>query len=74
MAVTSVRVDSTLQMVLETGLDQDGNGIYKVKSFHNVKTDATDDQLFTVANALKPLQSYALQRIERRDSSNLLNA
>ncbi|MCD5324368.1 MULTISPECIES: DUF1659 domain-containing protein [Pontibacillus] len=73
MAITN-KMKSQLQIVLEDGLDEEGNMTFKNKNFNNVKTDATADQLFAVASALVPLQQRSLAGIERNDSSLIIGA
>ncbi|WP_345240715.1 DUF1659 domain-containing protein [Pontibacillus salipaludis] len=73
MAITNT-FRSQLQIVLEDGLDEKGNMTFKNKNFNNVKTEATADQLFAVANVLHPLQQRKLSGIERNDSSLILGA
>ncbi|MFC0522208.1 DUF1659 domain-containing protein [Pontibacillus salicampi] len=70
---TSTVMNSQLQLVLENGTDEKGNPILKNKNFNNVKTDATPDQLWAVANALVALQQHPLYAVERNDSKELQN-
>ncbi|MGY0694775.1 DUF1659 domain-containing protein [Virgibacillus sp. FSP13] len=66
---------STLRLVLDDGADVlTGKPIYKTKSFNNVKTSATADQLFTIAQAFAGLQERPLYNIERRDNSEIRQA
>ncbi|GGB32367.1 DUF1659 domain-containing protein [Virgibacillus dakarensis] len=66
---------STLQLVLDDGVDElTGKPIYKTKSFNNVKTEATADQLYTIAQAFAGLQERPLYDIERKDSSEIRQA
>ncbi|WP_106494690.1 DUF1659 domain-containing protein [Lentibacillus sp. Marseille-P4043] len=66
---------STLRLVLDDGADVlTGKPIYKTKSFNNVKTSATADQLFAIAEAVAGLQERPLYNIERRDSSEIRQA
>ncbi|WP_099157717.1 DUF1659 domain-containing protein [Virgibacillus ndiopensis] len=68
MAVAE-KYKSTLQLVLDEGIDpESGKQIFKLKSFNNVKTDATADQLYTIAQAVAGLQERPLYSIERDDS------
>ncbi|KGX86903.1 DUF1659 domain-containing protein [Pontibacillus litoralis] len=67
MATSSIK-HSQLQLVLENGIDSKGNPVFKNKNFNNVKTDATADQLFTVANALGSLQQHSIMEIERNNA------
>jgi len=41
-----------LRMVFETGVDEEGNPILRAKTFSNVKSGATTDQLFQAAQAI----------------------
>lgn len=69
MAV-STKVDSRLQLVFENGLDlATGNMTYKNKTFNNVKTTATADQLLAITQAIIPLQTLTLYSIRHNDSS-----
>ncbi|WP_163970327.1 DUF1659 domain-containing protein [Oceanobacillus halotolerans] len=64
--------DSALRIVLYDGEDiMTGDPIYKYKTFNNVKTEATPDQLLAIANAFVGLQERSLTKIERKDSSDI---
>ncbi|WP_226578193.1 DUF1659 domain-containing protein [Halobacillus litoralis] len=69
MAINSQLVDTRLQLVLSEGQDAEGNILYKRKTFNNVKTNATDEQLHSVAQALAVLQQHMLMDIARDDRS-----
>ncbi|CDQ19948.1 Protein of unknown function [Halobacillus karajensis] len=71
MAVQTLKVDTRLQFVLSTGQDEEGNMVTKRKTFNNIKTDATNEQLHEVAVALSPLQQHILVDIARDDRSIL---
>ncbi|WP_188454880.1 DUF1659 domain-containing protein [Virgibacillus oceani] len=71
MAVAET-IKSTLQLILDEGIDpESGKQIFKLKSFNNVKTEATADQLYAIAQAVAPLQERPLYSIEREDSSEI---
>jgi hypothetical protein len=70
MATSSIQ-DSQLRLVLETGVDAEGKPIFKNKSFNNVKTSATADQLYATANALIGLQQHPIFNIEQNNSYTL---
>ena len=74
MAVNAEMIDSQLQLIFEDGIDLKGNAVYRTKSFNNVKTTATSEQLHTVANALEPLQQLVLSTIERNDEFMIYEA
>jgi hypothetical protein len=65
--------DSQLRLVFETGVDAEGNFTYKSKNFNNIKTSATTDGLYSVAQSFASLQQYPLSAIERNDK-HLLGA
>ena len=67
------KVRTQLQLVFENGVNQDGKMMFKRKSFNNVKTDATADQLMAVSDAIIPLQEKTLHAVERNDSSVVLS-
>ncbi|WP_087974770.1 DUF1659 domain-containing protein [Oceanobacillus rekensis] len=74
MAVADI-TKSTLQLVLQDGIDSEsGSPIFKSKSFNNVKTDATADQLYAVATALVELQERPLYNINRKDTADIREA
>ena len=65
-------ISSQLRLTLDNGNDtKTGKMIFKTKSFNNVKTDATADQLFAVAYALADLQTLPLYSVERNDNSEI---
>ncbi|HAM80046.1 DUF1659 domain-containing protein [Ornithinibacillus bavariensis] len=74
MAVADL-MNTQLRLVLYDGNDpSSGEPIYKVKSFNGVKTSATADQLYAIANAFAGLQQRPLNIIERKDSSDIRQA
>lgn len=71
MAVADL-MSTQLRLVFEDGEDMiTGETLYKSKSFNNVKTSATADQLYAVATALAGLQQRPLYLIQRKDSSDI---
>lgn len=60
--------DSQLRLKFDAGLDGEGKTIYKNKNYNNVKTSATADQLYDVANAIADLTSRPLVDINRNDT------
>jgi len=63
---------SQLRLIFVTGVDNmTGKEIYKSKSFNNVKTSASTEQLYTIAQSLASLQTHPLFTIERHDSSEI---
>ncbi|KZE64033.1 hypothetical protein AWM68_13065 [Fictibacillus phosphorivorans] len=65
---TAALIGSSMRLELDGGLDADFKPVVKYKSFANVKTSATPNQLYTVGNALAGLQAYPLVMINRNDT------
>jgi hypothetical protein len=65
---TAALIDSGMRLELDGGLDADNKQVVKYKNFAHVKTTATPDQLYAVAEALAGLQQYPLVLIRRNDS------
>ncbi|WP_066074157.1 DUF1659 domain-containing protein [Neobacillus soli] len=61
-----------LRMVFEAGMDDEGNPLYKAKTFSNVKKEATVDQLFQASLAISVLCKDTLNKVERNDSTEIL--
>jgi hypothetical protein len=61
-----------LRLVFDAGADDEGNPIYRAKTFSNVKKEATVDQLFQAAQAISVLCMETLNKVERNDSSEII--
>jgi hypothetical protein len=68
---TAVMNDTRLSVTFDAGVDLDGKPVSKRKSFNNVKSSATHDQLYNMVQALAPLQQYPVSQIERTNSFDL---
>lgn len=55
MAITVIPMSSAIKLKLSLGLDEHGNEIFRTKSFGNVKTDATNEDVFAVAKSIETL-------------------
>ncbi|MFV8829785.1 DUF1659 domain-containing protein [Alkalihalobacterium sp. APHAB7] len=60
--------NSRLVIVFESGYNQIGEPILKTKSFNNIKTAATNEQLKAVADALIPLQGWTPYKVDRANT------
>lgn len=61
-------IQSRLQLYFEQGIDENtGAVITKTKSFNNVKTSSTPEQLLEIATALAELQQHPLYEVRRND-------
>jgi len=67
-----ILINSTLQLVFNAGVDPEtGDAVKKYKSFSNVKSNATADQLYAIARAFEGLQELTLYNILRKDTSDI---
>ncbi|WP_066633286.1 DUF1659 domain-containing protein [Desulfolucanica intricata] len=71
MAVENVPVGTTLRLQFQTGVDVNGNPVFRNKSLSNVKTDALDQNIFDVAQTLANLQEHILAGLLRIDTARL---
>ncbi|WIV12061.1 DUF1659 domain-containing protein [Proteiniborus sp. MB09-C3] len=71
MAVNAVIKETKLKLQLDGGLNEKGNPVVKSKTFSKVKTDAVNDNLFSVAESLAGLQEMPLIGIKRVDEIDL---
>ena len=73
MPVNKVPSASTLKMQFQTGVDGSGDPVYRRKSLNNVKSNAADQDVYDVAQAISGLQEYTLIAVLRDDNSELVN-
>lgn len=71
MAVNAVVRESKLKLEFDGGLNEKGNPIVKSKTYSKIKTDAANDNLFSVATSLVGLQEMPLIGIKRVDEVEL---
>ncbi|MCU9611954.1 DUF1659 domain-containing protein [Caldibacillus lycopersici] len=64
-------VDSTVRLVYDAGLDENGDVVLKAKSYNNINLNATADQIFAAAQAIASLTSLPLLAIERSDKTEI---
>lgn len=72
MAIIANQSDSKLKLVLDAGLDENNKEITKNKTFANIKTTATNENVYEVATALAGLQSYTLKSIKKYEEYDLV--
>lgn len=73
MAVTHTPNPSSLTLVRQTGITQEGKPVLKSKTINNVRANATNEDLYAVADALSVLFSHPIVKIERKDSGILVD-
>ncbi|HAU30895.1 MAG TPA: hypothetical protein DCW46_01105 [Desulfotomaculum sp.] len=72
MAVNKVPGGSVLNLEVQTGIDAQGNPVYRSRNYKSVNPGAADQDLYDVAQAIAGLQSYALSKISRVDNAQLV--
>lgn len=73
MAVVTNQADSKLKLVFNAGLDENNKDIIKNKTFSNIKSTVTNENLYNLGVAISGLQSYSLMNIKRYEEYELLN-
>lgn len=71
MATEKLKLDTKLQVVLDTGETKSGSAVMKTLSFSNVKNAATDDQLLAAGTALGGLCAYDLDSVKTTETYKL---
>ncbi|HHY73429.1 MAG TPA: DUF1659 domain-containing protein [Bacillus bacterium] len=69
---TEVMNESKLRIEYNQGVDLEGKAIYKIKSYNNLKTTATPDDIQTVSLAIAGLQQHTLANVERNSSYKII--
>lgn len=70
MAVIEIKNPSTLKVKLDLGM-VDGKTKTKIKSFSNVKHNASADDIYFVAEALMSLQEHNILDVIKQDNTIL---
>ena len=73
MAVVKTPQESRIGIKVANGTSASGAAQYKTLRFSNVKTAATDQDLFDVGSSIAGLQSAVLAGITRTDEADLAN-
>lgn len=73
MAVTKVIDSTSLSIEVQKGVDKAGDPIYSKKTFANVKTDATSQNIYDVAEAIKGVLEADTRDTFVNESSSLAN-
>jgi hypothetical protein len=72
MAVIKVPQSARMVVKVQTGVNSLGKPVTRLRSFKNVKPDATDADIFAVGQGLSDLQQYPVISIAREDDSDLI--
>jgi len=71
MAIITTKNASSIKLSLDCGVDGKGKTVIKSKSFNNLKSDATDDDIYEVIESTIGLQDFTLLKVNRIDNSTL---
>lgn len=71
MAVTETKNPSALKIKFDCGLDNDGKTIVKARTFSNVASDATSQNVLDVAKALIGLCQHSALEVLKQDNTIL---
>ncbi|MVX64814.1 DUF1659 domain-containing protein [Clostridium chromiireducens] len=74
MAVTKSIQTASLSIEVQKDVDKAGDPIYAKKTFSNVKTDATAQNVYDVAEAIKGVMEASTRDCFINESSSLVNA
>lgn len=72
MPVTAMPVSSTLQIVVQTGVNANGNPVLRNRSYRNVKTGASEADVQAVGQSLAGLQNHPVNAIHRLNELDLV--
>lgn len=73
MSLVKNSLETRVQIKFNTGIDETGKPVYRVKSLNSVKASATDEDVMAIAQALATLQQYSVVSITRVDQNELAN-
>lgn len=74
MAVTATPLTSDLILVMDNGIGASGQALSLNRTYRNVKPEATDQNLYDVAQTLIGLQSKTNNSIQRRNTVEIESA
>ncbi|MDP4179399.1 MAG: DUF1659 domain-containing protein [Bacillota bacterium] len=73
MAIISTTVQSTASLKFKTGVNAQGKDVFKSQKFSNIKTSASNDDIFAVGTSMGTLLMYPVTDILRDDSNQIIN-
>lgn len=74
MAIKNEALASKLKIALDYGVDEDGKSVTKNKTYSHVKSESTDESIYSVANTLCNLQEHDIKEVHRIDEVALKEA
>lgn len=73
MAATRNLISSSIKMIMNFGVNPETQKqVMKTKSFSNVRTDATTDNIYAAAKALSSLQTHSVTSVRRVDTFEIV--
>ena len=71
MAIISTALGSRLQVILQTGVDGQGNPVLKTRSYNRVKASASDENVYQFSVTIASLQQHPLYEVNRVNEVSL---
>lgn len=65
-------MQSNMRLIYENGFDDEGFAIFKARSYNDINTDATPDQIYAAAHAIATLSALQLYTVERSDKHEIV--
>jgi hypothetical protein len=74
MAASIVKLTSTLILKVNTGVDVNGNDVYKNIAFKKVKSSATSQDVLDVANGIALVLRVPVDNVLRQSTDEIIEA
>jgi len=71
MPVDRIALNSRLSVRYQVGVNEEDEPIYSTRTLANVKSDSSDESLWTVAAAVSGLQKFTVAEVRRIDNAVL---
>ena len=71
MAVISTSNASSVKVKFDQGMDLNGDRVVKTKTYSSIKSDASNEDIMAVVNAIEGLQEHMLSGVNRVDNTSL---
>jgi hypothetical protein len=73
MAIVSTELEGKVTLVLNNGVDGDGNTLSKNKSFSKLKPAAADEDIYSVASGMASLQEKSVIAVRKSEEYDLVD-
>lgn len=74
MAIVANKTMVSMKMVFDKGIDEaTGKPVTQVKSFSNIRNDATDENMYLSAQSLASLQEHPVTIIRKQETYELVS-